>query len=216
MTFLSVLPVKIGQNVVKTVKGGQNGEFWSKLRKLVKILKWNLFSRHRRPLIGSEATSNLLVMFLNGYNSAHYCGDHSDCQYHCQDWLPFSSCKKKNYFKSGDSLLISVPSRAKVMNLVSSQCGEWWVLEILWKLAKAGLWPARPSGIVGPSYRWLKNVTSLTRGPNQSPWLKNVTLLTRGPNWPPWLKNVTLLTRVPTDLLDVLKLMEVKPKQSQI
>ena len=31
MTFLSVMSVEIA-NVVKTVKGGQNGEFWSELR----------------------------------------------------------------------------------------------------------------------------------------------------------------------------------------
>ena len=35
-----------------------------------------------------------------------------------------------------------------------------------------------------PHHPWLKNVTSLTGGPNRPPWLKNVTSLTRSPNWP--------------------------------
>ena len=91
MTFLSVMSVEIA-NVVKTVKGGQNGEFWSKLRKLVKILIGQLFPRHIPKLL-----------------------------------------KVKNYFKSGDSLLISVLSRPKVMNLVTRQCGAWWALDFFWK-----------------------------------------------------------------------------------
>ena len=94
MTFLSVMSVEIA-NVVKTVKGGQNGEFWSKLRKLVKILIGQLFPRHIPKLL-----------------------------------------QVKNYFKSGDSLLISVPSRPKVMNLVTSQCGAWWALDFFLKIWK--------------------------------------------------------------------------------
>ena len=94
MTFLSVMSVEIA-NVVKTVKGGQNGEFWSKLRKLVKILVGQLFPRHIPKLL-----------------------------------------QVKNYFKSGDSLLIRVPSRPKVMNLVTSQCGAWWALDFFWKSEK--------------------------------------------------------------------------------
>ena len=47
LSLMSVLSVKIA-NVVKTVKGGQNGKFWSKLRNFETAI--NLFSRHERQL----------------------------------------------------------------------------------------------------------------------------------------------------------------------